>query len=69
MGTHHWIERCAVGERHWLTTKHTIENLRSAARNSCSLKTAQVAKWLPNSIVPFQPLKMYGNPGEKNVSF
>ena len=40
-----------------------------AARSNCSFKTVQIARWLPDSIVPFSPLKCMGNPGEKMYLF
>ena len=40
-----------------------------AARNDCSFKTVQFARWLPDSIVPFLPLKCAESPGEKIVPF
>ena len=40
-----------------------------AARSNCSFKIVQIARWLPDSIVPFSPVKCMGSPGEKNVPF
>ena len=80
MDIHHCIEKCAVGETYLLTTKHTKiaeiqEDLKLlslhvlAARCNCSFKIVQVARWLPDSIVPFFPVKMYGELWRKNVPF
>ena len=33
-----------------------------AARNNCSFKIVHIARWLPDSIVPFFPLKCMGSP-------
>ena len=40
-----------------------------AARSNCSFKIVQIARWLPDSIVPYFPLKCMGNPGEKCTFF
>ena len=40
-----------------------------AAKSNCSFKIVLIARWLPDSIVPFFPLKCMGSPGEKMYLF
>ena len=42
---------------------------KPAARSNCSFKIVQIARWLPDLIVPFSPLKCKRNPGEKCTFF
>ena len=72
----HW--ECAVGERYWLTTRHTKiiawdlirPKVIHAARSSHSFKTTQVARWLPQTFNrAILSLNMFGEPWRKNVLF
>ena len=40
-----------------------------AARSNCSFKIVKIARWLPDSIVPFFLVKCMGSPGEKCTFF
>ena len=40
-----------------------------AARSNCSFKIVQIARWLPDLIVPFFPLNVWGAPEKKCTFF